>query len=92
MQFKPILYPLRMIQVLDAYGAVCEVQKNMPFYISPNRANHACLVNSVQSKAFLTFGQFCPELSIWQRLGKNKNEDYALIYKVNLHFYKKADV
>ena len=81
-----------MMASINAYSTVCEVQKNLPFYISPNRANHACLVNSVQSKAFLTFGQFRPELSIWQRLDKNKNEDYALIYKVNLHFYKKADV
>lgn len=45
-----------MLMVL--YLTVYEVQKNLSLLDSPDRANHVCLGNSVQSKAF---GQFCPE-------------------------------
>lgn len=60
------------------YLTACEVQMNLAFY-SP-----IGLIMLVWSILFRTL--------YMTAIGQNKNEDYALIYKVNLHFYKKVDV
>ena len=58
---------------------VCEVQKNLSCLDTPDRANHveyACLDRFVRNLSPYYIANGCT---------KNKNEDYLLLYKTNLH-------
>ena len=77
------------------YVTVCEVQMNLSFVDSPDRANdveYACLDRFVRSNDYGLLDNSVQKLSpllYRQRTDKNKNEDYSFWYKVNLHFYRK---